>query len=144
MTDRTATLTREPSTDEGTFGALQLSDGPTLRTTELPWRGNATGRSCIRPGKYRCEIVNSPRFGKVYEVRDVPGRTNILLHAANFGGDKELGWHSELLGCIAPAMAIGTLKNPMGNAQRAGLRSKEALAALMAWGGGLPFELEVK
>ena len=139
-----AELARDVVSDEGTFGSLQLEDGPMLRTTELPWRDNATGRSCIPPGKYRCEIVNSPRFGKVYEVRDVPGRTNILLHAANFGGDKELGWHSELLGCIAPAMAIGTLKNPMGNAQRAGLRSKEALAALMAWGGGLPFELEVK
>ena len=139
-----AELARGVVSDEGTFGSLQLEDGPMLRTTELPWRENATGRSCIPPGKYRCEIVNSPRFGKVYEVRDVPGRTNILLHAANFGGDKELGWHSELLGCIAPAMAIGTLKNPMGNAQRAGLRSKEALAALMAWGGGLPFELELK
>ena len=139
-----AELARGVVSDEGTFGSLQLEDGPLLRTTELPWRDNATGRSCIPPGKYRCEIVNSPRFGKVYEVRDVPGRSNILLHAANFGGDKELGWHSELLGCIAPAMAIGTLKNPMCNAQRAGLRSKEALAALMAWGGGLPFELEVK
>ena len=144
MTDRTATLTREPSTDEGTFGALQLSDGPTLRTTELPWRGNATGRSCIPPGRYRCEIVNSPRFGKVYEVRDVPGRSNILIHPANFGGDKALGWQSELLGCIAPAMSTGVLQNASGGAQRAGLSSKQAVAAVMAWAGGLPFELEVK
>lgn len=141
---RRAVLTRGESTDEGTFGRLVLEGGPALRTTELPWRANATGRSCVPPGRYRCELVNSPRFGKVYEVRDVPGRTNILLHAANFGGDRDKGWHSQLLGCIAPALDVGVLTNPLGHVQRAGLQSGPALAALMAWGGGLPFELEIR
>lgn len=138
------TLTRGPSTDEGTFGVLALEAGPELRTVELPWRGNATGLSCIPVGVYRCELVYSPRFGRAYEVRDVPGRTNILLHAANFAGDRAKGWYSELLGCIAPASAVGLLQNPNGQAQRAGLQSKPALATLMAWAGGLPFELDVR
>jgi hypothetical protein len=138
-----ALLERGESTDEGTFGVLRL-DGQTLRTTELPWRDNATGVSCIPPGVYRCELVNSPRFGRVYGVRDVPGRQNILIHAANFGGDKSQGWHTELLGCIAPAMSVGVLTNPNGVTQRAGLQSKAALAEFMAWAGGLPFELEIR
>ena len=141
---RRGTLTRGPSTDEGTFGVLALEAGPELRTVELPWLGNATGLSCIPVGVYRCELVNSPRFGRVYEVRDVPGRSNILLHSANFAGDKSKGWCSQLLGCIAPAMSVGTLPNPNGRAQRAGLQSKPALALLMEWAGGLPFELDVR
>jgi len=141
---RRAVLTRGESTDEGTFGRLVLEGGPALRTTELPWHANATGRSCVPPGRYRCELVNSPRFGKVYEVRDVPGRTNILMHAANFGGDRDKGWHSQLLGCIAPALDVGVLTNPLGRVQRAGLQSGPALASLMAWAGGLPFELEIQ
>ena len=141
---RRATLIRGPSTDEGTFGTVALDDGPRLMSLELPWRDNATGASCIPPGLYRCELVYSPRFGGAYEVRDVPGRANILIHAANFAGDKAKGWHSELLGCIAPASAVGVLQNPNGQAQRAGLQSKPALATLMAWAGGLTFELDVR
>lgn len=141
---RRATITRQPSTDEGTFGTLALDDGPRLMCLELPWRDNATGASCIPVGLYRCEIVNSQRFGKVYEVRHVPARQNILIHAANFAGDTTKGWHSQLLGCIAPATAAGALRDPMGNVQRAGMNSKAALASLMSWAGGLPFDLEVR
>lgn len=139
-----ATITRGPSADDGTFSTLVLDDGPRLMCLELPWRDNATGVSCIPPGLYRCEIVNSPRFGKVYEVRDVPRRTNILIHAANFAGDTTKGLFSQLLGCIAPATAVGALRTPAGQVQRAGMNSKVALATVMAWGGGLPFELDVR
>jgi hypothetical protein len=133
-----AVLTRSPSTDDGTFGVLQI-DGQTLHTTELPWRDNTTGASCIPPGSYRCEIVQSPKFGRVYGLRDVPGRSNILIHAANYGGDAAKGLRCELLGCIAPCMVHGQL-----NGQMAGLQSKAALSELMAWGGGEPFELEIR
>lgn len=133
-----ATLTRAPSTDEGTFGLLQF-DASTLHTTELPWRDNRPQASCIPPGVYRCEIVQSPKFGRVYGVRDVPGRSNILIHAANYGGDKSKGYRSDLLGCIAPAMAVGPL-----NGQMAGLSSRAALAEFMAWAGGEPVELEIR
>lgn len=139
-----ATITRSQSTDEGTFSPLWLDDGPKLMCLELPWRDNATGASCIPPGLYRCEIVNSPRFGRVYEVRDVPSRSNILLHAANFAGDTAKGFYSQLLGCIAPCTAVGALNTPAGKVQRAGMNSKVALASLMSWAGGVPFELEIR
>lgn len=133
-----ATITRDPSTDEGTFGVMQL-DGQTLHTIELPWRDNAPQASCIPVGMYRCEIVQSPKFGRVYGVRDVPGRSNILIHAANYAGDTSKGLRSDLLGCIAPCMAYGRL-----NGQMAGLSSRAALAEFMAWAGGQPFDLEIQ
>jgi hypothetical protein len=140
-----AVLERGPSTDEGTFGVLTLGGDVQLYSVELPWRNNATGKSCIPLGIYRCEVVNSPRFGRVYGVLDVPGRSNILIHAANYGGDVEKGWTSDLLGCIGPAMRVGQLpRRTDGKAQRAGLASKDALERLHAWGGGLPFELEIR
>ena len=139
-----ATLIREESTDEGTFGFLALEGGPTLRTTELPWRDNATGKSCIPPGVYRCSMVDSPRFGRTYGVQDVPGRSHVLIHSANFGGDTEQGWHTELQGCIAPAMSVGVLSNPAGQVQRAGIGSKKAMQALIAWSARLTFELEIR
>lgn len=139
---KTATLTRGPSTDEGTFGTLTFGD-KTLRSVELPWRDNATGKSCIPVGAYRCEIVNSPRFGKVYGVLSVNGRQNILIHAANFGGNVDAGKVSDLLGCIAPAMSVGQLENRDGKQQKAGLQSRAALAIFMGWADGLPFELVI-
>lgn len=139
-----ATLTRGPSTDEGTFGRIVCADGPELVSLELPWRGNKPQVSSVPPGAYRCELVDSPKFGRVYGVQNVPGRSHILIHPANFAGDKEQGWHSELLGCIAPALKAGVLTNPAGRAQRTGLSSKAALARLMDWAAGEPFELEIR
>lgn len=139
-----ATLTRGPSTDEGTFGTLALAGGPELRTVELPWRNNATGNSCIPKGTYRCAMAMSPSKGWVYAVQNVPGRSHILIHIANFAGDTTKGWVSQLEGCIAPAIAVGTLPNPAGHAQRAGLQSGKALDELLAWSGGQPFDLEIR
>jgi hypothetical protein len=139
-----ATLSRGPSTDEGTFGRLVCGDGPELVSLELPWRDNKPQASSIPPGFYRCEIVDSPKFGRVYGVQDVRGRSHILIHAANFAGDVSRGWKSELLGCIAPVTKAGTLPNGMGRDQRAGISSKAALKHLMEWAGGQPFELEIR
>lgn len=139
-----ATLSRGPSTDEGTFGTIVCANGPELYSLELPWRENKPQVSSIPPGFYHCELVNSPKFGKVYGVQDVKGRDHILIHAANFAGDTAKGWKSELLGCIAPVTKVGVLKNSAGVTQRAGISSRAALAALMEWAGGEPFELEIR
>lgn len=139
-----ATLSRGPSTDEGTFGRLVCADGPELVSLELPWRENKPQISSIPPGFYRCELVDSPKFGWVYGVQNVKGRSHVLIHAANYAGDTAKGWKSELLGCIAPALKAGVLKPKDGPAQRAGLSSRAALDQLMAWAGGEPFELEIR
>lgn len=142
-TIRRATLVRGPSSAVGTFGRLSFGEH-LVHSVELPWRNNLTGKSCIPPGVYRCEQVNSPRFGRVYEVRSVPGRSNILIHAANFGGNTEMGHDSDLLGCIAPALSVGALQNRRGVDQLAGLQSKAALQLFHAWAAGIPFDLEIR
>ena len=138
----TARIIRSPCTDQGTFGRLVFGS-QVVHTVELPWRDNARQRSCIPPGAYTCALVQSPRFGRVYGVQAVPGRSHVLIHAANLGGDVEQGWATHLHGCIAPAERLGAIRIPSGRMQRAGLVSRPALRRLMAWAGGQPFTLEI-
>lgn len=136
-----ASLQRGESTDQGTFGVLAFG-GQVVRTIELPWRDNLRQRSSIPLGTYQCGIVNSPRFGRVYGVRDVPGRSHVLIHSANLAGDVDMGWKTQLHGCIAPCLRTGQMQ-VAGKWQRAGLVSRPALRQLMDWANGRPFELEI-
>lgn len=89
---------------DGTFGRLHLPSGNDYFTCEQPWNGNAIGQSCIPEGVYTLKIRPSPvvlrssggEFEQGYEVIDVPGRTFIMIHPAN--------WPHELRGCIAPGI----------------------------------------
>ena len=137
-----AKLTRAPSTDQGTFGLLVFGQS-TVRTLELPWRDNTPQKSCIPTGTYRCQIVKSPRFGKVYHVTNVPGRSAVLIHSANFAGDVDKGWTTQLHGCIAPFLKTGIMRNNAGVMQASGLVSRPALNMLMDWADGQPFDLEI-
>lgn len=118
-----ATLTRAPSTNQGTFGMFVMADGTHFHSLELPWLGNANDVSCIPPGVYTCKWIESPKHGECYQVMDVPNRDFIEIHSANFGGDKSKGFISELLGCIALGTAIGIL-----DGQLAVLNSKMAIS----------------
>lgn len=135
-------IQRGVSTDQGTFGVLTFG-AQVLRTLELPWRDNRQQRSCIPPGVYTCAIVQSPKFGRVYGVQAVPGRSHVLIHPANLAADVDMGWTTQLHGCIAPCMRVGAMRNNAGQMQAAGLVSKPAVAALMAWAAGNPFTLEI-
>jgi hypothetical protein len=68
---------------------------------ELPWRDNHAELSCIPLGVYLCEWAVSPKFGECYHVRHVPGRSDILIHPGNWGGDKTKNFRSSVKGCIA-------------------------------------------
>ena len=138
----TARLRRAPSTDQGTFGVLTFGT-QTVRTLELPWRDNRRQVSCIPPGSYRCSIVKSPKFGRVYHLASVPGRSAILIHSANLAGDVDKGYTTQLQGCIAPCLKTGVMRNKAGFLQTAGLISRPALNQLTAWAAGNPFTLEI-
>ena len=126
---RTATLTRNPSTDEGTFGTMVLDDGSAWDSLELPWNDNDHGTSCIPTGTYLCQTINSPKHGNpTYEVKDVPNRSMIEIHSANFAGSTEAGWESQLLGCIALGKSVEKMVNSNGDRQMACLQSKIAIA----------------
>lgn len=122
---RRAILTRVSKSDEGVFGELVTDTGYYCATGELPWQDNATGKSCIPSGVYRCTWRASPKHGMCYHVEDVPGRTDIQIHAANWMGDVARGKRCQLLGCIAPGKAVGLLEG-----QKAVLGSRDALKAL--------------
>lgn len=100
-------LQRLESTDEGTFGTIELGE-LRLFTGELPWRENARSISCIPAGIYPCAFTYSPRFRRLmYLVDGVENRSGIRIHSANFMGDAALGMKCQLNGCIAPGMRIG-------------------------------------
>ena len=63
------------------------------KTLELPWRNNKKRASCIPEGVYEVTKRFSPKFKNHFHILDVPNRSYILIHQANFV--------SELLGCIA-------------------------------------------
>jgi hypothetical protein len=93
------TLLRVGSSDLGTFGVLRDRAIPFAVTLEPPWTNNAQRVSCIPPGRYVCQRVQSQKFGDTFEVTGVPGRSHILFHAGNTIEDTE--------GCILVAEEFG-------------------------------------
>lgn len=134
-----ATLTRNQTGDQGTFGTLVLESGEEFRTAELPWRENAPYFSCVPTGWYRCEWTRSPRFGPVYQLKDVPNRTHILIHQGNYAGDRKLGFRSDTDGCILLGQQAGRL-----NEQSVVLRSRVALLVLRQTLKEQPFLLTIR
>ena len=115
---KTITLNRPASTTKGVFGVFLHNGVPFAVSIERPWDNNKPFFSCIPFGVYTCKLIHSPKFGTVFEVIDVPGRTKILIHAANRA--------EELQGCIAPGTSYGILKG-----QPAVLGSRDALKKYM-------------
>lgn len=99
---------------DGTFGRLTLPSGRVLFTCEQPWNGNAKGESCIPEGQYQMKMRCSPvvqrssggKYEQGWEVIDVPGRTYIMIHPAN--------WPNQLQGCIAPGMDYTVISGRQG------------------------------
>jgi hypothetical protein len=92
-----ATLERFAYGPEATLGRLIL-DGALFYTIERPWLDNTPFKSCIPEGVYRVEPYSSPKYPDVWELKEVPERTHILIHAANHAKDVQ--------GCIGPGMGL--------------------------------------
>lgn len=69
--------------DDCTIGRMSIN-GVKCFTLELPDRNNQPDVSCIPPGIYDYYKRESPKNGPVLELRDVPERTYIQIHAGNF------------------------------------------------------------
>jgi hypothetical protein len=111
-------LFRTVTSDQGTEGIF-ATDGFFCKTLELPWRNNQRSISCIPSGEYIVKIRQSPKYGSVYWVTNVPNRTWILIHAGNVAGDVEKGFRTHVNGCILLGKKHGFLWN-----QRAVLTSR--------------------
>ncbi len=127
---RRVTLTRTETGEDGTFGLVVTDNGFSCYSLELAWKNNEQGVSCIPSGIYLCERAVSPKHGPCYYVRDVPKRTDIELHAAN--------WARQLLGCISLGRAIGDIADT-----KAVLSSRDAIAGFEADLDGEPFKLDI-
>ncbi len=136
-----AVLIRDDSSDHGTLGVL-LAGGLRLHTMEPPWRENRRNRSCIPAGAYDVLPHVSPRFGRSLLVAGVPGRSRILFHAGNVGGDTDRGLHTHTRGCLLPGLRRGRLAIRESD-QKAVLGSRTALRHLMSRTRGRPFRLEI-
>lgn len=80
-----------------TLGEFLFQNKYLCKTLELPDLNNEKGRSCIPVGTYSMEYSYSPAFRRnTWRLIDVPGRSGVLIHAANFT--------RQLRGCIAPCM----------------------------------------
>ncbi|MDO8547872.1 MAG: DUF5675 family protein [Nitrospirales bacterium] len=79
----------------------------------------------VKPGEYVMRRYQSPHFGLVWEICDVPGHTYILVHAGNFNLDSE--------GCevVGEDIAIGDDPRTQGPDEMV-TNSKAALKKFMA------------
>lgn len=97
--DIVAILQRRKDNGQQTEGRLVVykKDTDTLftcETIELAYKNNQTSVSCIPTGEYQVKWTYSPKFQKyTYEVTNVPGRSGIRFHPANYARSLE--------GCIA-------------------------------------------
>lgn len=132
-----AKLERKVTGAEGTFGVLS-TEHFACRSLELPSKDNRPNLSCIPAGEYECQWIVSRRFGPSYWVKDVPGRSGILIHPGNLAGDTELGLKTHSYGCILLGEKVGALSS-----QSAVLSSRPAVRKFSDAMRRKPFTLEV-
>lgn len=131
-------IVRDRSTPQGTPGVL-TAGMLRLYTLEREWKDNAIGISCIPEGVYKCAPHSSPKFGACIEVKDVPGRTNILFHAGNWAAFPSTGHGPDTEGCILVGNAHDESPNHIML-----LGSRDGFKRFMAEMGTDPFEVEIR
>ena len=112
---------------KGTLGALTVG-GKRFYSIERPWLDNAPNVSCIPEGTYQMGWRDSPRFGETWHVKDVPDRTYILIHVANYPRDVQ--------GCIGLGTALLGDRIAVGN-------SRDAVAQFEELTKGVEWKLEI-
>ena len=83
-----ALLRRFAYLESGTLGRLTMGNWGCF-TIERPWKDNQPNVSCIPEGVYACQPFSGERFKDVIQIMDVPHRSYILFHVANFPHDIE-------------------------------------------------------
>lgn len=136
---KAATLQRTDTSDEGTFGILTMEGGPELLTLEPPWRDNRKGYSCLPPGEYECLWHDSPHFGWVYKLQGTYPRTEVLIHAGNWAGDRIKGRKTDSQCCILLGLHRARLDH-----QQAVTMSRAAVGRLSDHFEREPFKLTIK
>jgi len=103
-----------------------------FKTLELPWRFNEQNKSRIPSGRYKCRLRYSNAHGYHFEIRDVWGRTYILIHAGNF--------FSDITGCIVVGKEFKDINN---DGYTDVTESKRTLEALTTYSNIPEFDLYI-
>jgi hypothetical protein len=95
---KVVSIVRVKGNKDATYGLLKVVENDKIlfqcKTIERGWLDNQSRISCIPAGKYNVVKTYSPRFKvNLYLVENVPNRSGIRLHSANFA--------SQLNGCIS-------------------------------------------
>lgn len=105
-----AEMHRYETSNHGTFSRMFIENW-WCHFLEPPDRNNQEYISCIPAGEYLCEIISSKHFGKVYELKNVEGRTVVYIHTGNWAGDKLEGFRTDSEACLLPGMIRGSDRN---------------------------------
>ncbi len=132
-------LTRTSDDGVQSLGMLTCDDFE-CATLELPYKDNQHSISCIPHGIYRCMLTRSNRLSTLlghdvttYEVFDVPNRSGIRIHSANFS--------YQLLGCIALGSNYADID---GNGKKDLINSRLTVNKFHEFMDGADFELVIK
>jgi hypothetical protein len=128
---------RTKRSHHGTEGILSTGSF-TCFTIELPWKDNLPNISCIPPDAYLATPRRSPKFGNVFHVTNVEGRSHILIHSGNFAGDVEKGLRTHVQGCILLGRYRGVLDN-----QKVVLSSRPTVRRFMNYMDSKEFTLHI-
>lgn len=127
---KTVRLIRDKKTDTETLGTIDF-EGQHYETIERPDKNNEPMVSCIPAGTYHVTYEMSPSRGeKTFRLVNVPGRSGILIHPAN--------WAYQLMGCIALGLTREMLADKM-----AVTASRAAVAKFEEQLKREPFDLEI-
>jgi len=117
-------LSRWAHSPTATMGIIEL-EGEVFWTVERPWLDNAPNVSCVPEGVYDLRWRESPRFGWTWILEDVPNRTHILIHSAN--------WSRQLQGCIALGTGLMGNEFAVSNSRDAVKRFEELTDRDESW-----------
>lgn len=88
------TLKRTIHSAQGIFGSLSSDDGFTLVTLEHAFATGDSFAPAIPDGTYTCQrgmhqLLHMARPFETFQVMNVPGHTDILLHPGDYNRDSE-------------------------------------------------------
>lgn len=108
----TAKLIRYHFGINATLGILKFNvvHNP-IYTLEKPWLGNMGQISCMPDGTYKVAPYTSEKFPNVYQIKDVPHRTAILIHLGNYATDTH--------GCVLVGMGVTPTTPMVSNSKNA-------------------------
>lgn len=104
-------ITRSAGDNTQTTGVLHvLNDKSQIifscLTLELPWINNQKKISCIPSGRYSVIPRTSAKFGKHFQILEVPQRNYILFHFGNYV--------TQIAGCILVGATLQELDGKNG------------------------------